>query len=1142
MGLAARDRTAEHDALISVAQAAARLGVHPNTLRAWADSGRLAAYRINARGDRRFRAGDVERLLVEGAATGIGRGAADDDATGPRDAESARDVRLAVLARLARGASASASVTGSARTAVEALRAETGYARAAVYLAVGDALHLETHAGFRLAPPFQRPLPDGARDARESLVSDRLGVSAELPLRMGRELIGLMVVEDEAGNALSAADLPFLRTVAAGLAASIQNARLLARARREVRRARVLRQITQELTGKLDPSAVLDDVVERTRSLFDADKAGLWILADGDAERPFKLVAHRGLGDAFLTAVATLNRGAATLGNRAVREQRAFWMRRAGDDPDIGILRDRYADEGIATVCLVPLVGRDETLGLIGLYHTGDREWPDSEIALAQAFANQAAVAIQNARLYRSVADQAARMRSIQDLSSRLNRLTDVRAIAEAIVAEARSLADYHDIRVYTVDWGRRICEPIAFTREMLGEDTADAAARLRVEVGEGSFTGWVAEHGEPLLINDALSDPRGATIEGTDDIEESMLIVPMLFEGRALGVIVLSELGNDRFTPGDLQTMSIFAGYAAQAIANASAYERLAEQSDELARQLDSQRRLLEINERLLSTLDQSQVLELIADGLRSVVAYDNLSIFEVDRARNCLVAVLAREAYAEEVLAHLVPIGTGLMGWVVEHGEAVLANDALADPRALQIPGTPVEPEAIIVVPLIAAGEVIGAMNVGRIGAEDVYFSQTDFELVKLFAGQAAIALRNAEAHQVVSQLAETDALTGLANHGAFQRDLSRLLEGPNAGGHDAVLALLMMDLDNFKAYNDRRGHPAGDALLHDVGTAIYGAARSEDRVYRYGGDEFAIILPGAGVEQAAGVAERIRRAVRELTQHERTPVSITIGVAAAPQDAADRQGLLAAADAALYFGKGAGEDRVVRADGIPRDAADLRGTLAQLAQAALRGTRDEADVEHLVEQAARLSRTHDRRGESVRDALLAVARALEAREGGAAGHGDRVGRLATRIATRLGIEGDELQTVELAARLHGLEEAGITELDPIPSLREVGELIRGQRRLVSDGEARAVRRRRANGPLGVHVVAVATRYDQLLTGIGGPRVPRRTALHHLRRDPATYRVEVLDALAAVVAERGDRGPRRRRADPPLEDRGAA
>ena len=82
-------------------------------------------------------------------------------------------------------------------------------------------------------------------------------------------------------------------------------------------------------------------------------------------------------------------------------------------------------------------------------------------------------------------------------------------------------------------------------------------------------------------------------------------------------------------------------------------------------------------------------------------------------------------------------------------------------------------------MVVPLIAEGEVLGALNVSRVGGREVYFSESDFELIQLFAGQASIALRNADEHHAVSQRAETDALTGLGNHGAFQRDLARVVE---------------------------------------------------------------------------------------------------------------------------------------------------------------------------------------------------------------------------------------------------------------------------------------------------------------------------------------------------------------------------
>ena len=1113
----------EREALLSVAQAAALLGVHPNTIRSWTDAGRLTAFRINARGDRRFRRNDVERILVEDAPAV----ASDLEIAGRAE----REAELAIFERVASGLAASPSPAAVSRAMVEALRTEIHVDRAAVYLLLDEQFELLAHGGFEIAPAGTRPL--SAEPAAD-------GLDREILLAGRKGPVGILLIDSPSFDRMPTS---FVRAIAATMATALASSRLLVRARRELRRAQALRSVTKELTGTLVLGSVLGEVVELTRTMFEADKAGLWLIDDG--EHPFKVAAHHGLSDSFLARVTTLSADSDTIGNRAVRERRPYSVRNAHTDEAAGEMSKAYAGDEIRTACLVPLVGGDRTLGLLGLYHRRDRAWPEDEVALLQAFADQAAVAIQNARLYNSVADQAARMRSIQDLSARLNGLTDVRAIAEAIVAEAKTLADYHDIRVYAVDWERRMCDPMAFTREMLDGDPADAEALLRVAIGEG-FTGWVAEHGEPMLINDALDDERGKTIDGTEDVPESMLLVPMLYEGRALGVIVLSQLGFNRFSTEDLQTMSIFAGYAAQAMANATTYGQLVEQSSELRRRAESQRRLLVTNARLLGTLDQADVLETIADGLREVVSYDNLSIYRTDHVRGAMMPVLTRERHAEQVSRYMIPFGRGLMGWSVEHAQPILANDALNDPRALQIPGTPPDPEAVVVVPLIADGEVLGALNVSRVGGPEVFFSESDFELVQLFAAQASIALRNADTHHAMSQRAETDALTGLGNHGAFQLELGRQIEAVASGttAKSRRLAVLMMDLDEFKSYNDRHGHPAGDALLHDVATAIYGAARSGDRVFRYGGDEFAIILPGPTVADAARVAERIRAAVARLTATSPSPVTITIGVAGLPGDAHDRASLIEAADIALYYGKRAGQDRVVRSDQLPRDVVDLRGTLDELASAALRDGEDPHAVEHLVERATQLSAVHQEETDAVRGAVLAIARSFATNAGATAdgGHGDRVGRLTARIAERLGLPREQQRGLELAGRLHELDDRAVAELSAIPSLHEAASLIAGYRGLLAEGTRRGRRAPRARGRVGPHIIGAANAYDELVTGVGRARRERSSAMALVRTDPATFRSDVLNALASIVAEHPDAGRRRRAADRETEATGAA
>jgi transcriptional regulator with GAF, ATPase, and Fis domain len=179
-------------------------------------------------------------------------------------------------------------------------------------------------------------------------------------------------------------------------------------------------------------------------------------------------------------------------------------------------------------------------------------------------------------------------MKMLQSLAGKLNRLNDVDAIAGLIAAELRSLIDYHNCRVFLID-GEDV-HPIAFVGTLAGGPASLDV--LACKLGEG-ITGHVALTGEALLIGDAANFPLSRQLAGTDRIDESQIYVPLRFDARVIGVIVLSKLGIDQFDEDDVRLLEVLAGHAAVALENASLYEtakREAERANKLLEHFEPQ------------------------------------------------------------------------------------------------------------------------------------------------------------------------------------------------------------------------------------------------------------------------------------------------------------------------------------------------------------------------------------------------------------------------------------------------------------------------------------------------------------------------------------------------------------------------
>jgi diguanylate cyclase (GGDEF)-like protein len=208
------------------------------------------------------------------------------------------------------------------------------------------------------------------------------------------------------------------------------------------------------------------------------------------------------------------------------------------------------------------------------------------------------------------------------------------------------------------------------------------------------------------------------------------------------------------------------------------------------------------------------------------------------------------------------------------------------------------------------------VGVMTVARQGED---FTAGERDVFVYLIAQVASSIENIALHELVSQQAVTDELTGLANQRAFREFMAKEEERAHRFGHD--LSLIMLDIDDFKQVNDEHGHPQGDEVLRTIGRILDEESRGIDEPARYGGEEFAVALPETGLDGAVELGERIRariesKQVRGVNGASPLGVTASVGAASIPASAENVQHLIAAADAALYDAKRSGKNRVVAA----------------------------------------------------------------------------------------------------------------------------------------------------------------------------------------------------------------------------------
>jgi diguanylate cyclase (GGDEF)-like protein len=727
----------------------------------------------------------------------------------------------------------------------------------------------------------------------------------------------------------------------------------------------------------LGPSTSAEDAINvALEELGKAMGVDCWLQAVDAQGKPDNIIAHYGLSSKIAERI-TSEKTCEGLLSLAITNGKPLIVSNLSSESRTRALYQC----GYASAIVLPIIQDSKSLAALILASATASRFTSSDAEALSGFVSYLGALLQRLTVERRSKER----EEVLTLVSRLTRIIcssmDLDEVYESFAEELRKVMD--------VDWATIVL--------IEGDQLRFYALSSKIDsvwqTGDtlplaGTATAYVAETREALVEPDLEQERRFWT--GRYHLERgirSIVYVPLIAKGEAFGALIVASRRPYAYGERELELLGHVAGQIAFPIQNARLYMETEEKRRLLAA-------IAGVTRVVMSDVNLDNVFDAFIEELRKLVSFHRVTITIAEGDRVKLVAAFPDRPSGWQG-RRWYPLDASVTGVLAREKRTLVLDNGLAQSLGNIHEADSSYPSSIHV-PLMVRGEVFGSLSL--YSREPHTYGDKEREILEQLGAQIAGAIWSAQLYAKVEERARRDELTGLYNRRYFEECFEREIERHSRYGGN--LSVIMLDLDSFKTYNDVYGHSLGDKVLGQIGQIIVRSIRKVDLAFRYGGDEFTVLLPQTGYQQAFTVAERLRRRILTRMRRKQVELTASLGVATWPGDGATAEELRNAADQALYYAKRSGGNRTQLAS---RTLFPLDDVWAMGGVSAEKG---------------------------VLGIIYALAAAIEAKDVHTQGHSRRVRDYAIALAEAVGLTPDRVANLGAAALLHDIGKIGIPD----------------------------------------------------------------------------------------------------------------